>query len=661
MNSHSSKTQQVSQPAGQTDSQTEYSLKQKLQYRFDNFMSQGTVAVIGVLFVLTILLVVLLGILAAVFDRETGIFRSIWGSLNRTLFPDPLAGDEGSPVFVFMMFLATLIGLLFTSVLIGVINTGIQDKIEDLRRGHSLVIERSHTLILGFDETTYTIIGQLVLANENQRNAAIVVLGPGEKTEMEEAIRRHVPDWKTTRIICRSGETDSIADLEMCAIYTARAVIVNTLDDATIVQTVLAASTVLEKYGNDTAHIVCMIKNEAIRDAVLIAGKGRAEVLCCSDFLARITANACRQPGISAVFTELLDFEGDEIYVEHIKGAVGKTIAQLNLMFPCSTVMGVSRNRDARQAPAEDYDNNLPKSQRNSSGVALLGSARDYAVGPDDELILLARDDGVSVPDDNPHDVDFGTFAEVGAGEPAPIHMLVLGYNGNLHKVLAQLDEYLAVGSRVTVAVPVAMQCEKLEGRTYRNFPVEILRCDVLDAGVMEQLLEQKPDNILVPMPGEMHGNKADSHTLSILLLIRHHSLRMGHRFPVTSELYLPQSVELAQVTKATDFIVSSNLLALFLAQASQQRALVPIFEDLLDEAGAEIYLKPASGYVKMGAPMNLYTASAAVARKSEVFIGYRRTLDDAGNFDIRMNLPKDTVEVFGPEDMFIVLAKDGG
>lgn len=120
-----------------------------------------------------------------------------------------------------MMFLATLIGLLFTSVLIGVINTGIQDKIEDLRRGHSLVIERGHTVILGFDDTTFTIIGQLVLANENRKDAAVVVLGPGEKAEMEEAIRRQVPDRKTTRIICRSGETDSIADLEMCAVHRA--------------------------------------------------------------------------------------------------------------------------------------------------------------------------------------------------------------------------------------------------------------------------------------------------------------------------------------------------------------------------------------------------------------------------------------------------------
>jgi hypothetical protein len=501
---------------------------------------------------------------------------------------------------------------------------------------------------------------------------------------MEEAIRRQVPDRKTTRIICRSGETDSIADLEMCAVYAAGAVIVNTLDDATIVQTVLAAATVLDKYGNHTAHIACMIKNESMRDAVLIAGMGRAEVLCCSDFLARITANACRQPGISAVFTELLDFEGDEIYVERIKGVGGRAFAQLNLMFPNSTVLGVSRNRVALPDQTEGCDDHSPKnlrscqgtaspdqtegcgdrspkSQRSCQGTALLDPAGDYELKPDDELILLARDDGVSVPDENPHDADRSAFAEGGAGVPTPIHMLVLGYNGNLHKVLAQLNEYLAAGSRVTVAVPDGMRCEKIEGRTYRNCTVEICRCDVLDVGVMERLLEQKPDNILVPMPGEMHGNKADSHTLSILLLIRHHSLRMGRRFPVTSELYLPQSVELAQVTKATDFIVSSNLLALFLAQVSQQRALVPIFEDLLDEAGAEIYLKPASGYVKCGVPMNLYTASAAAARRSEVFIGFRRTLDEAGNFDIRMNLPKATEEVFGPDDMFIVLAKGGG
>ncbi|HMQ29728.1 MAG TPA: SH3 domain-containing protein, partial [Chloroflexaceae bacterium] len=36
------------------------------------------------------------------------------------------------------------------------------------------------------------------------------------------------------------------------------------------------------------------------------------------EIIARVTAQACRQPGLSAVWQDLLDFAGDEIYIVNI-------------------------------------------------------------------------------------------------------------------------------------------------------------------------------------------------------------------------------------------------------------------------------------------------------------------------------------------------------
>ena len=58
---------------------------------------------------------------------------------------------------------------------------------------------------------------------------------------------------------------------------------------------------------------------------------------------------------------------------------------------------------------------------------------------------------------------------------------------------------------------------------------------------------------------------------------------------------------ELAEVTRADDFIVSDQLISLMLTQISENRELDAVFADLFDPDGSEIYLKPAGDYVEPG------------------------------------------------------------
>ena len=57
----------------------------------------------------------------------------------------------------------------------------------------------------------------------------------------------------------------------------------------------------------------------------------------------------------------------------------------------------------------------------------------------------------------------------------------------------------------------------------------------------------------------------------------------------VVSEMVDVRNRELAEVTRADDFVVSNKLVSLMLAQASENDALTAIFDDLLDEAGSEL------------------------------------------------------------------------
>src|SRR5690606_27916674 len=87
-----------------------------------------------------------------------------------------------------------------------------------------------------------TILTELVIANSNRRQAAVVILAGAPKDLMEDELRRKVPDCGRTRVVCRTGDPARTADLAMVNVARARSVIVLSGDegDPGVVKAVLA-------------------------------------------------------------------------------------------------------------------------------------------------------------------------------------------------------------------------------------------------------------------------------------------------------------------------------------------------------------------------------------------------------------------------------------
>ena len=86
------------------------------------------------------------------------------------------------------------------------------------------------------------------------------------------------------------------------------------------------------------------------------------------------------------------------------------------------------------------------------------------------------------------------------------------------------------------------------------------------------------------------------------------------------------------------------------------------MFDDFFDAEGAEIYLKPVSDYVKIGAETDFYTILESAAQLSEIAFGYRIQADahnEEAFFGIVINPTKSNKIIFKPEDKIIVLAED--
>jgi hypothetical protein len=146
------------------------------------------------------------------------------------------------------------------------------------------------------------------------------------------------------------------------------------------------------------------------------------------------------------------------------------------------------------------------------------------------------------------------------------------------------------------------------------------------------------------------------------LLHLRDMARKAGKDISIVSEIMDIRNRELAEAAEADDFIVSDRILSLMTAMLSENPGLESVFEDLLDSGGSELYLKPASLYVRKGAAASFATVVEAAARRGETAVGYsllRHRRDSEKAFGVVLNPAKAVVSTFEEGDRIIVLAAD--
>src|SRR5688500_14393775 len=202
-----------------------------LRYSFDKSMAAGPIALIGWLAIVSLALIFIAAIVLALTGiqpdggEQLSFPEALWQSMMRALDAGTVGGDEGWS-FRLVMFLVTVAGVFIVSSLIGVLTSGLESKMEELRKGRSFVIEQNHTLILGWSSAIFTIISELAVANANQKNPRIVVMADKDKVEMEEEIRSKVGSLGRTQVICRSGSPIDLYDLDIVNPHEAKSIII---------------------------------------------------------------------------------------------------------------------------------------------------------------------------------------------------------------------------------------------------------------------------------------------------------------------------------------------------------------------------------------------------------------------------------------------------
>jgi voltage-gated potassium channel Kch len=633
----------------------------RLRYAFDNSMSRGAIALIGYLALASIALialiaavVVILHIAPAGADQPPGFFEAMWLSLMRTLDSGTMGGDEGWG-FRATMLIVTLGGIFLVSALIGVINNGIEDKLSELRKGRSFVVERDHTLILGWSPKIFTVLSELVLANENRRRPRIVILAEKDKVEMEDEIRDQIGDTKNTKIICRTGTPLDLKDLEIVNPREARSIIVLAPEsenpDPEVIKTILALTNNPNR-RKEPYNIVAEINDTRNLEVAQMVGRDEVQLIATSDLISRIIVQTSRQSGLSVVYTELLDFGGDEIYFTEEPKLVGRTFAEALLAYEDSCIMGL-RTHDGRILL------NPPMDTRLAAGDKVI------AISEDDDTVRVASDVEPWETLEARRGVANDAIREGHVTPPRPERTLILGWNSQGPAIVRELDRYVAPGSVVTVVADSEGAAEEVE-RECTGLGTQTITCieeDTTSRRVLDGLgLPDYDQVVLLCYSDHMEPQEADARTLITLLHLRDMAEKGGHDFRIVSEMLDIRNRELAEVTQADDFIVSNKLTSLMLSQVSENPDLNAVFADLFDPDGSEIYLKPASDYVAPGREVNFYTVAVAAQRRGQVAIGYRLAdlaKDASQAYGVVVNPKKSKTFTLSERDWVIVISED--
>ena len=561
------------------------STSQKLRYRFDQSMAAGPIALIGWLGLISLFLI----FLAAIVLTLTGIKpegddaqrlsfpEAAWESLMRTLDPGTMGGDTGWG-FRAIMFLVTLSGLFIISSLIGVLTSGLESKMDELRKGRSFVVEENHTLILGWSANVFTIVSELVIANENQKAPRIVILADRDKVEMEEELRSKVGSTKNTRVICRTGSPIDLYDLEIANPHQAKSIIILSPDeaksdaDSQVIKTILALTN-NPRRREEPYHIVAEIRQAKNMEAARLVGRDEAQIVQSDELIARITVQTCRQSGMSVIYTELLDYGGDEIYFKAEPGLTGKTFGEALFAYEESTLMGI-HTRD---------------------GKVLVNPPMNTVLQDDDEIIAISEDDDtVKLSGISSFGVDESLIRNVAPAPAIPERTLILGWNARGCLIINELDSYVAPGSEVVVMADlpeVELQIARLCGNL-QNLNARFETGDTTDRRTLDSLQIADFEHVIVLGYSETMGaQQADARTLITLLHLRQIEENSGKSLAIVSEMQDVRNRELAEVTQADDFIVSDNLVSLLLTQVSENKHLHAVFAELMFGPCSVIYL----------------------------------------------------------------------
>lgn len=644
-----------------------FSLKDRLRYRFERYLNKGGASIFVSLFVVfMVLFIVIVGVrLLIVYYADPGLdpdyngtSDDVWRTWLQMTDPGNMNQDNKMSIWLKVStILAGIVGVIILSMLIAFITTSLEKVLYNFRKGRGVVIEDEHTLILGWNERVVDIIRELIIANESEKEACVVILSAEDKELMDDLIAKRLPDSKTTRIITTTGDYANINELKRVNTKEAKSVILlancsesapletKIASDVQSVKSIMGIMSIQE--GDNQIPIITEIFTEEKRQLIEFFENEHIIALDSWDIMGKLLVQTSLTSGLEMVYNEMLSFDGCEVYFYKADWS-GVTFGELPYHFKDGIPLGLYNDQD---------------------GMRLRPEA-DYSLSDQDEVIILAEDDST---------IHFETSKEIRPSSLKLINkrlgqsqrkVLILGWHNVAEIYIREAADYLSDGSKFDILFKepdenLKNKINEIE-KGYPDFKINLTNADPLKLGT---LMKQDPfeyDNIIILSQSieEQMPDKIDSDTLIILLWLRKIKKSIEQsKTKIITQVLNSENQEIITQTDVDDFIISNKLITMILAQLSEEPRIKMLYDDLFSEDGSEIYVKPVNLYLDQF-PVVLKFADiiGLVAQRDEVCLGIRKgsqQKNSNANFGVRLNLPKTESIILEEEDYLVVLSED--
>ena len=530
------------------------------------------------------------------------------------------------------------------SIIFSFVNNLLMRFQENMRRGKSPISNSGHTLILGWSERIFSIIGELDIANANQKGAVIAIFSSLGAVDMDDTLKSRLGEIKHTKLITRHGDPTNIYDLRRANVSGARNIIIldeESDSDASVISTILAIQAI---EPTSKVPIVAEMDSDLYSEAMRSSSDRSISFIRSEQIITRVTVQSARSAGMTPVLLDLLDFDGDEIYFSEVKELAGKTYGDALTAFHKASVMGLVRN----------------------DGQIVINPPAHDVIGNGDKIIAIAADDdqitfsGLNVELDSLK-ILREDRALLATGEPQ--NVLFIGWSNMGEEIISEITPYLPAGSHIEIIADSKLVDFSITATgVYPGVTVNISEAPQSLSKLTEYLIARKYDKaIVLAYRGSVALNDADARTLATLLLLnRFYSQSEDATKPprIIAEILNSVNLELTEVASADDLVVSDNLAALLIAQLSENPDLLPIFEELFDKEGSPININSIDRYVEVGTSISFAELVARAASFGESAIGYRMDADhrEDASAGVRLNPEKSSIFVTSPGDGLIVI-----
>ena len=621
------------------------SVRSNLRYRFDNSLSRGPGAFVAWLAIAGLFMAFVMAGVRYLTEGNpeiagaTGFIERLWETIGIIfLGVDPVTVTWWQRLLSFVFWGITLA---ITGTVIGFITKSIAEKVDRLKRGKSPIRETNHVLILGWSNRIFPIISELAVANANITNAVVAVFADVDRLKMDEQINDRIKDLGTLKLVTRTGDPTNPNELARANVANARAIIIlseNPASDSAVVATVLSIRSLIP---NSETPIVVEMFNRDHAEALNHATAGQVRPILAQDVIARVTAQASRQPGLVAVILDLLDFSGEEIYFQDVPELVGHKYGESLLGFNSASVVGI----------------------RKSDGTFELNPSHGTVFESGDQVVAIASDDDqiTFTHFESPDALEVKAKRLAKENASSPENILIIGWSTMGRMVLDHVFRYLAPGSTIRItANPDLVDAQELQNLSFNGITAEF----VAHRGSISELTQAasglKFDRILLLGYREnISVAEADASTMITMLLLRKLFEDEGNGVESTriiAEIIDSRRSELANTALVDDLVVSDNLGALMISQVAENPQILPVLVNLFDSDGVSLNVVPISNYLEIGQTVDYRHLTMLARSRGESAIGYRKH-DSKLIKAISLNPPKSQMFNIEEGDGLIVIS----